>query len=332
MSRVIPPWTYTVRNGQNVVVLGDSEYTVDPSQPPVFFFVTYLEARLTRGWINAQLKKPESERHPLVGWLGDFHSFVEKYQSRGRNAEYKDILSGKAKGTLILAYDLYLLEGSRLLQDSLIRRLVESVSFQSALHELGVAATMVRAGFDIVYEDETDASRKHPEFIATHRRSHTKVAIEAKSIHRTGVLGFRDGNPPPTVETADAHKIAAQICQQVWRALPKVTDLPLYVFVDLNLPPAVAEQFGQAWMDECRRILPQIDTGFDANGVFVGKAMNLLVVTNRPMHIGDETHTGGDTLNGFLNVVEQECRFPEGLTHIGEVKAALKNYGTIPNE
>jgi hypothetical protein len=292
MSRVVPPWTYTAHHGKNVVMLGNTEYRVDPDVPPVFFFATYLGERIPRSWVDAQRALQANDRHPLFERLVEFHTFLAKFESRGNQGEYKDILNWQARAMIILGYDMYSLEGNRSLQDSLVQRLIGEESFQGSMHELGVAATMMRAGFDIEFEDETDSSRKHPEFVATHRNTRTRVAVEAKSIHRTGVLGFKKGTLPPTVETADARKIAAQVCRQVKRALPKAGNLPLYIFVDLNLPPAVAEQFGLAWIDECKTILPQIDTGFDENGVKVGKIMNFLTVTNRPMHLGRREASG----------------------------------------
>ena len=186
---------------------------------------------------------------------------------------------------------------------------------------------MMRAGFDIDYEDESDGSRKHPEFIATHQRDKSPIAVEAKSIHRAGVLGFKTGNPVPKIETGSAHKIAAQVCGQVEGALRKASGFPFYIFVDLNLPAVVAEHFAPSLLDELQVILPQIDHGFDENGVFVGKTMNLLTVTNWPMHLGEETAKGRDTLNLFLNPAEGDCRFPEGSRNVDDVKAAVKSYG-----
>jgi hypothetical protein len=58
--------------------------------------------------------------------------------------------------------------------------------------------------------------------------------------------------------------------------------------------------------------------------------MNLLVVTNQPMHLGQAGHAGGETLNAFVAPAANECRFPEGSIHIDDVKAALKQFGTIP--
>lgn len=329
MTRIVPPWIYTERNGRPVVVLSGAEYPVDPAKRPVFFFRSYLAARFPRGWTDSKGNLGGPDGHPLSAWFREFDEFVREFDRRGPDGEYRDLMTAKMKCAFILASDMFTLDGNQALQDVLINRLGSPTSFQAARHELSVAATMARAMFDLRFENERDSSRKHPEFVATHRRSGVRVAVEAKSIHRRGVLGFQGGNPAPTMETASGHKIAAQICGQVQRALPKASGLPLYVFVDLNLPPSIAEAVGPDVMTECNGILPQIDTGYDENGMVVGRTMNLLTVTNWAMHLGEEGHQGGETLNIFANPPGEDCAFPDASKHVPEVKAAIKQYGTV---
>jgi hypothetical protein len=325
MAREIPPWVSSRRDGKDVVQLGEREYPVDISKPPVFFYWVYLQARLPRPWMTNQAELPVSEQHPLMRWLRGFEAFLTEFERRGRPRESKEFFASDAMAAALLAHDLYFLDGNKILQDALVQRLTDRVAFQGARHEVAVAATMVRAGFEVEFEDETDSSRKHPEFVATHHHTRTRIAVEAKSIHRTGVLGYRNGNPPPALDHASFHKIAAQVCGQVQRALPKAHNLPLYVFVDLNLTTAVANALGAPVLNEIARILPHVDTGWNRLGVFEGKRMNLLTVTNWPMHLGET----GETLNLFLDPAESDCQFPEGSRHTPGVKAAVKQYGTV---
>ena len=329
LTRKVPPWISEVREGKNVVALGNREYPVDISKPPAFFFPTYLEARLPKGWLDAQNRLAKSDQHPLALWAESLSDFLVAYEERGPAAGYRDILTPKARSMFVLAYDMYSLDGNARLQESVLSRLLQKASFQGAKHELGVAATMMRAGFEIDFEDETDSSRKHPEFLATHRVSKMVIGVEAKSIHRTGVLGFDSGRPPPTIETGTAHKIAAQVCGQVQAAVKKTGMFPLYVFVDLNLPMKVAEHFASALIPELQTILPQIDSGFDTNGIFVGKKMNLLTVTNWPMHLDEELAPGRDTLSLFISPTQSDCAYQQGSDYVDDVKAAVKAYGTV---
>lgn len=328
--RRVPPWVFLTRDDQHVVKLGDREFPVDPSRPPAYFFPLYLRQRLPTGWLEHEEARPAAERHPFANWLIAFGEFLSAFDQLEDPTSYRRVLTPEATALTIAGTDLYYLDDSRKLQDALLARMIDPIAFQGALYEVSVAATMMRAGFRIEFEDEADSSRKHPEFVATQRRSGTRIAVEAKSIHWQGVMGFKLGNPPPTVQEASGHKIAARVCGQVQRALRKAQGLPMYVFVDLNLPPAVVETHAASIQSELAEILPQVDMGFNDHGVFTGRAMNLLIVTNRPMNLGITGHSEGDHLNIFMNPPAQKCAFPEGSSHINEVKEAVKQYGTIP--
>jgi hypothetical protein len=330
-KRILPPWVYELIDGTPVVDLGGTKYPVDPSKPPAFLFPSYLEGRLGFEWFAIERALSPNLRHPIVSWFDDYAAFLGAFERQGPLKPYQDIMSPGAVALIILAYDMYTLDRDRLLQKALVKRLLDKRAVQGVLHETSVSATMMRAGFEVLFEDETDSKRKHPEFVAIHRQSKLRVAVEAKSIHRRGVLGYELGNPPPTPGTASAHKIAAQVCGQVERSIPKARGLPLYVFVDLNLPPATVEAVAPALFSEFKEILPQVDTGTDASGVFIGRAMNLLTVTNRPTNLGQLKHTGGDTLHLFLHPDPVDCRYPDASTHVPDVKAAVKNHGTIPD-
>ncbi len=52
-----------------------------------------------------------------------------------------------------------------------------------------MALNLIKAGFEIEFEDESDRSSTHCEFIATHKKSKRKYSVEAKSRHRPGFLG-----------------------------------------------------------------------------------------------------------------------------------------------
>lgn len=68
------------------------------------------------------------------------------------------------KAYLLLSYDLYLIRHHGALQKIIIERLKWEDQFQGTRHEIFAAATCIRAGFEIAYEDETDRIKKHPEF------------------------------------------------------------------------------------------------------------------------------------------------------------------------
>ena len=59
-----------------------------------------------------------------------------------------------------VAYSLYLLDHNVELQKRLLRRLQDAGQFQGAYYELMVANTLIRAGFNLTLEDETDLASK----------------------------------------------------------------------------------------------------------------------------------------------------------------------------
>jgi hypothetical protein len=87
-----------------------------------------------------------------------------------------------------------------------------------------VAATFIRAGLRIDYEDESDSRSRHPEFIAVHRRSGERVAVEAKKGNRGKVPQGDD-------------EVRLGVVGLMKSAVGKFNGLPLVVFVELDLPP-----------------------------------------------------------------------------------------------
>jgi hypothetical protein len=131
----------------------------------------------------------------------------------------------------------------------------------------------VRAGFSIAYEDEVEVTTKHPEFVATHRATGVHVAVEAKSKHRDGVLGYAQSTPPATA--ADQR---AKIHRLVINALKKQPGKPYVIFADVNLPDVAPAPAGSpSWHDEVHRSLELLPADLRPRA-------NLILVTNSPFH------------------------------------------------
>ncbi len=106
------------------------------------------------------------------------------------------------------------------LQRKLVGRLKNPDMFPGARYEAYVAAAMIRAGFDIEFEDEDDRATTHCEFVATCKASGNKYSVEAKHRNRgdaTGVLKFRLG-------------------KRLQKALRKQAAYPRIVFLDVGVP------------------------------------------------------------------------------------------------
>ena len=148
---------------------------------------------------------------------------------------------------LALSYDLYVVDQRELLRADLVNRLKDINQFQGARYEVYVAASFVRAGFEVEPENEKDGKTSHCEFVARHR-SGAAYSVEAKSRHREGILG-RGG----TATSFDA--IVADASTLLVQALRKVARHERIVFIDVNVPPHEEAVLKSDWF---RRVASQL--------------------------------------------------------------------------
>lgn len=154
----------------------------------------------------------------------------------------------------------------------MVRRLKRKDQFQGARYELFAAATCIKANCEIRFEDEVDKSKKHVEFIATHKPTGQIVCVEAKSKHRKGILGA-DG-------TFDPKNVKLNLRRLINNALKKPHKHPLVIFIDLNLPPEHAEKvFAPPFSDDMKKISHVIKKTDDGKDEF-----SLMTITNYPNH------------------------------------------------
>ena len=185
---------------------------------------------------------PFEERHPVMQWM-QMTCDDDAAKQKQDPVDRLDRRRGVGMAWFRFAYDLYTIRDNTKLEAILKKRLMNREKFQAARHELRVAAICIAAGFNIDFEDETDVNTSHPEFIASDRFSSTKIAVEAKSQHRNGVLGFKGGKDIVIGSEVGAKNI-------VLKAYKKEVSLPFYVFVDVNLPPSETEEQFQSWLKE----------------------------------------------------------------------------------
>ena len=142
-----------------------------------------------------------------------------------------------------LAYALYLLDHNVELQDRLIKRLKNTGNFQGAYYELIVASILIRAGFKLTLEDETDANSKHCEFAAVSEKTGKRYWVEAKMRAVNGLLGrtAADGG-------ADGDALA-RLIPHLNSALAKPAQDERLIFIDLNAVPVVDAEGKPDWLE-----------------------------------------------------------------------------------
>jgi len=140
--------------------------------------------------------------------------------------EAKEIYSapniGATSAWFHLAYDLFCLENNAKLQAKLIARLKNKDGFRGARYEVFVAAAMIRAGFEIEFENEEEGSSTHCEFTATCKASGRRYSVEAKQRN-------------PDHQTGDQNS-RYHLGRRLHGALRKEAKYPRIVFVDINVP------------------------------------------------------------------------------------------------
>lgn len=169
----------TELNGTRFVAIGKRLMGSDKWKTVPDFLGDYIRSTLTPEWGNAELAKPIKQRHPILVWY-DHVCRLQKETITEPGKVASAPITGAAEAWFRLAYDLYSLEHNAELQQKLLRRLKDPKMFLGARYETFVAGALIRAGFDIEFEDEDDRSSTHVEFTATCRKSGRKYSVEAK--------------------------------------------------------------------------------------------------------------------------------------------------------
>lgn len=280
------------------------------------FLVAYLAGVVGHEWANAEIAKPPDSRHWIVKLYQQWCAF-QRTGLEEKDGVYTGKATGPAKAFLNLAYDLYLLRHHNALQTSFLDRLKHREQFQGVRYELAIATTFIRAGYDLVYEDDTDGSSGHAEFVAKHRTSMFEIAVEAKSRHRPGVLDFPGATKSEESLTPGIRRILRQ-------ALSKPTRHPLVAFVDVNLPPVTTQEQLALRAKEIRR-----DVGGLLNGLAQGTTLvNLVLVTNLPNHYGDPDKLAAALECWHFQYLKAARAIPQNL--IKGILDAVAGYGRIP--
>lgn len=260
-------------DGKVMLAIGGSIYSQVRDRPYTFLDAIHDHALDFFGvsTLESEESKPFEDRHPALQWMHSMVEYVNSLHAKGRIAVGTEQI-GAGAAWYRFAYDLYTIRDNARLEKLLKRRLLDSATFQGARHELWVAALCIAAGFHIDFEDETDNSKTHPEFIAQDKFSGTRIAVEAKSRRRRGAYGFAGGKDLPAGESVD-------IRQLVLDAYKKETQLPFYVFIDVNLPPAAPDDWGR-WMGEIDRTMSDLER----EGYASPAPANIVFFKNDPSH------------------------------------------------
>jgi hypothetical protein len=246
-------------NGYRFLAVGNRFYYSKEWKKFHDFLGDYIRDVLGSEWGNSELKKDFHERHPILQW----YALVCKYQ-QATIKEPGKIYSAPATGAyasyLELAYNLYLLAHNAEVQAKLVTRLKQPEQFPGAHYETYVAAAFIKAGFDIVFENETDGSRSHCEFTATYQATGQRFSVEAKA--------------------RAPGKTHADVGDQLCRALRKEAHYTRVVFIDINVPDEASNKEEASYLQEALDGLRRMETSLKIHGAPAPAAY--VFVTNHP--------------------------------------------------
>lgn len=253
------------------------------------FLYSYILDVLGRDWFEAQAKLEHNERHPVIQWHERFLR-ASKAASLASGETRQTPMTGAISAFLTLAYDLYTLEHNNVqtrnpqLRKTLIGRLKCQDQFIGVRYEIRVAAMLLRAGFELEWEDETDRRTKHVEYTATYPRTGKAFGVECK------------------IRNHDAAKQAnhhlGKFAGLVSDALKKATPHDRLIFVDLN---TLAHAYVPGGPHDWRTISVNTLRKFEAQPKAATLPAAVVFITNYPdhHHLDTQVPDAGAVVEGF---------------------------------
>lgn len=305
----VRPLITTTHQGHRFIAVGSRLYFHKEWRTFMDFLLFYVRDVMGREWWTTESARKGYERHPILQW---HDRFVEA--SKTATPEEGGIVSSVPDGLMmalvLVAYDLYVLRDHGKLQEEVVERLRHRDQFYGARYELFVAATFIRAGFDFAYEDESDTTAKHAEFVAKHPASGLTVSVEAKARRRVVRAPF------------DVATIRPGVRELLVNAAEKKPVHPLVVFLELNLPPEPKDQ-PPSWIPHVDAEVKQIVQ--DAGGEWPFAAV---LVTNRPHVYGQPDEP--DPAKQFAAIRPHTSPIP--MEVLNTLVEAVTQYGNVPGK
>ena len=304
--------------GKKIRAVRNSIYVRPQEETFYDFQINLLLWVLGEPWFNAEMAKPLEERHIVLRWRHERNELLRAHRKPGDDPAQpvKTPFTGNVKALQVLADDIYQLEHALKTPRRIIDRLRDSRQFQGARYEIAVASILARCGFIIDFID--DHKKRNPEFIA--EKGAERIAVEAKSRHRPGVLEQPVRADQPVVPPA------AKIKEHYEEALRQNPGgMPFLVFVDVNLPltPAV-RSMEKTWVKEAMKCFDDRRQEGKPTDADTG-----LVLTNFGWHYYQDR---GTPPGEFMVVRAEQPQYPVQVETWDSLDRALNEYGLVLDE
>jgi hypothetical protein len=276
-------------------------------------------------WWEQESENPLEQQHFIMRCYREFSKFTQ--DAADKRAEegggWSATPNGYAQSLLSLAFDIYLLRHRGSIPDDWLRRLRLRDQYQGVRYEVAIASIFARIGCMLEFYDDRRGTARHPEFIAFDPETQNRVAVEAKSRHRQGVIHLQGEFDLDAAMRGD-------VTQLFNNALQKGTGgLPYCIFIDVNAPRDINVTTEQTrWFDDVRKMVDRqhIATEQDPD------RYTLLCITNYSHHYEeDRIITPGQ--NCMIVPLFTEKPLADGVqgAFLGKLQAAINGYGFVPN-
>ncbi len=288
------------------------------------FLGNYIKSSLGGEWGNTELRKPLAERHPILKWY-DHVCKLQRENATKPGPVFSSPITGAASAYYRLAYNLYLIaHNGKDIQTRLLARLRNADNFPGAFFETQVAAWLIKSGFELEFEDESDKSVSHCEFTAIYPTSNTKFSVEAKS-----------RNPGKSNQGPRRFNIGRQLRE----ALEKKAAHTRLIFLDLNYPIS-AEKQAERLIKRAEYLLKSAETRLEIDNHPAPPAY--VCLTNISDHYfleSPQTHSIAafygfkveDFLGKVLPSIRAALRAREKHAEMFELMRSIEKYSNIPS-
>jgi len=263
------------------------------------FLLDYFAARMGREWIATEMSKG-NDGHPIGQWATAMRDAQPK-----ATGVIKSTINNGFRSILSAAYNLYLIEHhyeqyDEPLFERILNRLRRPDDFLSTLAETNAAASFLKAGFLLEYEDDRRAGH-HSEFIASHPKTKNRFSVE---------VATRSGKDRSELKLKDRIKLKNKLSHALKKSLPWTR----VVFVDLNIPDVLSNT-NDVMLDELLIEVEEAERSLRIKGSPAPSAY--LFLTNQPFHYNLQSMEGAPLIGalGFKLPTFQ----PRGSTTFREV-------------
>ena len=294
------------------------------------FLDAIVVGTLGKEWFEQQLLLPLKNQSAIVKWRSAMLELLRRPGDADDGVSTGHTLTGPTKAYQCFGYDLYWLQLFHRLPETLIARLKDFRAFQGARNEVLVAAVFARAGFEIEWIDDEAAPGKHPEFIATHRRTGMKVGVETKSSQRPGAMNYIGTVSRETHLKGDVFDLYDKAIQQAPEG-----ELPFLIFIDANVPDSPERglpTYGDipvdtvSWMQEIRDRLLEI-----WKAATEPTPESAVFITNLAYYYGDNENPSPAGMGSFFPSINPRVPILGDPT-IADILYCLQTYDTVPRQ